>query len=83
MLLEAAAHIEMARAQRALYQAKVVLEVQDATANKYHLVRVYTFVVDNKQNMELLVYNKEQPGCTYFFSPMSVYNLGVVDHAHI
>ncbi len=33
--------------------------------------------------MELPVYNKEQPGCTYYFSPMSVYNLGVVDHAHV
>jgi hypothetical protein len=33
--------------------------------------------------MELPVYNKEQPGCTYYFSPMSVYNLGVVNHAHV
>jgi hypothetical protein len=29
------------------------------------------------------MYNKEQPGCTYYFSPMSVYNLGVVNHAHV
>jgi hypothetical protein len=41
MLLEAAAHIKMARAQRALYQAKVALAVEDATVNKDHLVRVY------------------------------------------
>jgi hypothetical protein len=33
--------------------------------------------------VELPVYNKEQPSCTYYFSPMSVYNLGVVDHAHV
>ncbi len=33
--------------------------------------------------MELPVYNKEQPSCTYYFSPMSIYNLGVVDHAHM
>jgi hypothetical protein len=33
--------------------------------------------------MELPVYNKDQPGCTYCFSSMSVYNLGVVDHAHV
>jgi hypothetical protein len=83
MLLQAAAHIKMARAQRALYQAKVVDAVADAAAGKEHLVRRYTFVVDYGQNMELPVYNKEQPGCTYYFSPMSIYNLGVVNHAHV
>jgi hypothetical protein len=83
MLLEAAVHIKVARAQRALYQAKVELAVQDATAKKDHSRRVYTFVVDYRQNMELPVYNKEQPGCTYYFSPLSVCNLGVVNHAHV
>jgi hypothetical protein len=83
MLLQATAHIKMARAQRALYQAKVADAVADATARKEHLVRRYTFVVDYGQNLELPVYNKEQPGCTYYFSPLSIYNLGVVHHAHI
>jgi hypothetical protein len=46
MLLQAAAHIKMARLQRALYQAKVADAVADATARKEHLVRRYTFVVD-------------------------------------
>jgi hypothetical protein len=83
LLLQAAAHIKMARAQRALYQAKVAYAVADATARKELLVRRYSFVVDYGQNMELPVYNKEQPGCTNYFSLMSIYNLGVVDHAHI
>jgi hypothetical protein len=83
ILLQAAAHIKMARAQRALYHAKVADAVADATAGKEHWVRGYTFVVDHGQIMELCVYNKEQPGCRYYFSPMSVYNLGVVDHAHV
>jgi hypothetical protein len=75
MLLQAAAHMKMARAQRALYQAKVADVVADATARKEHLVRRCTFVVDyGQENMELPVYNKEQPGCTYYFSPMRVYN---------
>jgi hypothetical protein len=72
MLLQAVVHIKMARAQRALYQAKVADAVADATEGKEHLVRRYTFVVDYGQNMELPVYNKEQPGCTYYFSPMSI-----------
>jgi len=33
--------------------------------------------------MELPVYNKEQPGITYYYSPLSIYNLGIVDHAHV
>jgi hypothetical protein len=38
-------------AQRALYQAKVELAVHDASANKDHEDRVYTFVVDFGQIM--------------------------------
>jgi hypothetical protein len=33
--------------------------------------------------MELSLFRKDKPGCTYYFSPLSVYNLGVVNHAHI
>ena len=32
--------------------------------------------------MELPIFNKEQPGATYYYSPLSIYNLGIVDHAH-
>jgi hypothetical protein len=70
----------MARSQRKLYQDKVEKAVK--SVDKPHSERTYTFVVDYGQNMELPVFNKEQPGCTYYFSPMKVNNLGVVDHAH-
>ena len=82
MLMQAAKHVEMARAQRAFYQAKVADAVADATAGRDHSERRYTFVVDYGQNMELPVYNNEQPGITYYYSPLSIYNLGIVDHAH-
>jgi hypothetical protein len=45
MLLEAAEHIKMTKAQRALNQVNVALSVQDTTAKKDHSRRVYTFVV--------------------------------------
>ena len=83
MLLQAAEHVKMARAQRALYKAKVADAVADATKGKDHAERRYTFIVDYGQNMELPVYNKEQPGITYYYSPLSIYNLGIVDHAHV
>ena len=83
MVMESAKHIRMARAQRALYQALVADAVSDAKEEKDHGARRYTFVVDYGQNMEIPIFNDEQPGCTYYYSPLSVYNLGVVNHAHM
>ena len=82
LLLEFLEHIKMARAQRALYQVKVSAAVDHAKESVDHGLRTYTFVVDYGQNMELPIYNSEQPGCTYYFSPLSVYNLWMVNHAH-
>jgi hypothetical protein len=81
MMLEAADHVKMARAQRQLYQDKV--EKARRTVEKVHSEQTYTFVVDYGQNMELPVFNSEQPGAMYYYSPMTVNNLGIVDHAHV
>ena len=83
LLLECALHIKMARAQRSLYQVKIELAISDARLGTVHCKRTYTFVVDFGQNMDMPVYNKQQPGCTYYYSPLSVYNLGVVNHGHV
>ena len=40
------------------------------------------FAVDYGQNMELPMYNSQQPGVMYYYSPLSIYNLGMVDHVH-
>jgi hypothetical protein len=82
LLLESAMHVQMARAQCALYQELVALAVADAMEEKEHTEQRYTFVMDYWQNMELPIYNKEQPRCTYYYSPLIVYNLGVVNHVH-
>ncbi len=50
---------------------------------KEHSLQMYMFVVDYSQNMELSIFYSEQPGCTYYYSPLSMYNLGVVNHAHV
>jgi hypothetical protein len=83
LLLEAAEHMKMARVQRNFYQEMVANAVADAKADKDHSLWQYTFVVYYGQNMELPVYNKEQPGIMYYHSPLSIYNLGIVDHAHV
>ena len=82
MLLCAALHVKMARTQRILYQHFVAKAIKHAWEDVPHSEQTYTFVVDYGQNMELPVYNKEQPGCTYCYSPLSIYNLEVVNHAY-
>ena len=39
-------------------------------------------MVDCGQNMENPSFHKEQRGKAYYYSPMGVYNFGVVDHGH-
>jgi hypothetical protein len=80
MMLDAAEHIKMARAQRKLYQQKV--DDVKRTVDRPHSERTYIFVVDYGQNMSLPIFNSQQPGATYYFSPRTVNNLGIVDHAH-
>ena len=81
LLLELAKHIQMERAQQCLYQACVAAAVHDARED--HSVRTYMFVVDYGQNMEIQTFNNEQPVPAYYYSPVGVYNLGVVNHAHV
>ena len=83
LLLDAAVHVQIARAQRALYQAHVAAAVCNATDGKEHSVQRYVFVVDSGQNMQVPIFNNDQPGSTYYFSPLGMYNLGMVDHAHV
>ncbi len=62
LLLESAEHVVMARAQRKLYQEKMDKAQEHARSGMVHSERTYTFVVDYGQNMELPVYNANQPG---------------------
>jgi hypothetical protein len=32
--------------------------------------------------MDLSCFNYQQPACAYYYSPFSIYNLGMVDQAH-
>ena len=83
LLLAAAEHIKMANAQRKLYVKYAEEAKAHALENKPHGERTYTFVVDYAQNMDLPVWNSEQPGPVYYFSPLSVYACSVVDHGHL
>ena len=64
--MRAAKHVKMERVQRIMYQFYVAKAINHARNNVEHAQRTYTFVVDYGQNMELPLYNSEQPGCLYY-----------------
>jgi hypothetical protein len=70
----------MARAQRQLVNEKIKLAREQC--NNPHSERTYTFIVDYGQNMELPFFGACQPGDTYYYTPLTVYNLGLVDVSH-
>ena len=61
-----------------MYQQKAGEAIDDAKGGICFEDCRHTFVVD----MELPVFNNTQPGVTYFYSPLTVNNIGMVNHAH-
>jgi hypothetical protein len=78
-VLAAAKHVKMARAQRLLVNLKVQKAREDLHAD--HSQRTYTYICDYGQNMELPFFGGSQPGDTYYFTPLGIYNFGFVDVA--
>ncbi len=48
-----------------------------------HSEQSYAFIVDYGQNLEMPCFGVNQPGDTYYFTPLSVYYLGVVNCAQV
>ena len=82
LLMAAAVHVKQASAQRLKYNYYIRLAIKDAKERTAHAFRTYCFVVDYGQNMELPLFSSQQPGTVYYYSPLGVYNLGVVNHAY-
>lgn len=82
MIEMAPLHVKMAMVQRLVYVTLVHMARQHAHINLPHNICTYTFFVYHGQNMELPVFNKEQPGFSYYYSSLGVYNLGMVDQVH-
>ena len=72
-------HVKNAKLQRELFKSKETDAKDDYKANVPHAQRRYTLVADYCQNMGLPHFGGEQPGETYYYSPLSVYCFGVVD----
>ena len=72
LVLEAAKHVKMAKIQRDLYNLK------KKQAQEYP-DKVRTCTIDYAQNTLMPHFGDEQPGKTYYYSPVNVYTLGVVN----
>ena len=82
LIRECALHIDTVRARQFLYQKLEEAAVRDAKDAVEHSKRRYTITCDFGQNMQCPCYNSKQPGCTYYYTPLNVFNFGVVDHSH-
>ena len=78
-MFAAARHVDMARKQRHLFVTKKEEAVLHHEQKKKQEQRTYTFVADFAQNMYVPNFAAEQPGATYYYSPLNVYPFGVVD----
>ena len=79
LVVAAAKHVEMARKQRLYFISKKGEAKHHADELRPQHQRTYTFVADFAQNMYVPNFAAEQPGATYYFSPLNVYPFGVVD----
>jgi len=77
-----ALHIEMVQDQRLLYQRLEKAAVEDAKDAVEHTKQRYTLKCNFGHNMQCPCYNTNQPGCTYYQTPLNIYNFGVADHLH-
>ena len=79
VIRKATEHVEMACKQRQLFNRKKDKAKQDRRNELSQEERTYCYVGDFAQNMCLPNFASEQPGATYYYSPLSVYPFGVVD----
>jgi hypothetical protein len=79
ILLNAALHVQRARAQRKLLHNKQDKAINDRLNDVQHSNRQYCLIADYSQNLSLPHFRSSQPGETYFYTPLTLYLFGVVD----
>jgi len=84
LILKAAIHVKAAQQQREYVNQKI-LEAQDDKNNLQILPheRRWCFTADYAQNMYVPNFAGEQPGETYYYSPVNAYCFGVVNNAWV
>eukprot|EP00978_Attheya_sp_CCMP212_P020732 scaffold59674_cov28-Attheya_sp.AAC.1 len=79
LILDAADHVEMARKQREHVNSKK--DEAFADMNKQNSERSFCFTADYCQNLYVPNFAGEQPGETYYISPVNASTFGVADNS--
>jgi hypothetical protein len=79
LLLEAAQHVREAQAMRKFAQEKTAQAKDDAEQKRPRSESTKTLFADYSQGAELPYFGSEQPGETYYYSPLTVNIFGIVD----
>ena len=79
LVMDAAHHVDMARKQREHFREKKEEAYQDRLLEKPPHESVITWVADYAQNVSVPSYCGEQPGDTYYYSPLNTYVFGIAD----
>jgi hypothetical protein len=79
LILDAADHVEMARKQREYVNTKK--DEAFADRNKQNSERSFCFTADYCQNLYVPNFAGEQPGETYYISPVNAFTFGVADNS--
>ena len=80
LILNAAKHVKTAQSQKLLAQEKIKL-AKDRYDSERSESSVITLVMDYCQNMGIPHFGNEQPGDTYYYSPIWLYCFGIVNVA--
>ena len=81
LVLNAAKHVKMAREQRELFVTKKAEAV--ATRSLPRDQRKFCFVADYAQNLSIPSFCGEQPGETYYYTPLNAFVFGVADCSQV
>jgi hypothetical protein len=79
MILDAALHVNEAQAMRSMAQEKVKQAKTDRRDGVPRKDATVTLFADYAQSMELPMFGSEQPGETFYYSPLTINCFGIVD----
>ena len=79
ILLKSTVHVTDAKAQREYVSSLRGVAVLENAANLPHNERTYLYYFDYAQNVQCPQFGGEQPGETYYYSPLNVNVFGIVD----
>jgi hypothetical protein len=72
-------HCKRSICQCQLANEKIAKAKEDKMNHAPHSSRTYTFIADYSQNLDLPHFGGEQPGETFYYSPLNIFQFGVVD----